>query len=424
MEHREHPGAHGGRAVRARHGLAAVRRGARWAVCEPTRLMILSAVVALVAVNLGPGLDLSRVWTSKTYLGIGGEGVRFDAAITVVDGLMTAFFLCVGLEIRREIAIGSLQSARAALAPIFCAVGGMLVPMVIYTSVAGAGAGASGWAVPSATDVALAVGVAGLVAPGLSPGARAFLLTLAVADDLGGIAVIGIWYSHGIAIAPTVAAVALAATYACLVRSRIIPLPIVLVLILPAWVLMWSAHIEPPIIGAIFGLATPIGRSDRGLSVCAEAELLLKRAAPLVGLVVLPLFAAITSSVTVTSGAIGSTVALGVALGLCLGKPIGIFGTFWILKRVRIAEHPAGSNIRELLGVSILGGVGFTVSLYIARVGLPKNGLEHSATFGVFAGSLLAATAGALYFRTVTRPADVLAANADYFPAEANAQHL
>ena len=351
--------------------------------------------------NLAPGLHVERLWSRKAYLGVGGNGLHFDLTDVVVDGLMTGFFLCVGLEIRRELAVGTLRSARAAVAPVLCAIGGMVVPMIVYTIIARHAGAAGGWAIPSATDVALAVGIAGLVAPGLSPGARAFLLTLAVADDLGGIAIIGVWYSHGIAVLPAAVAICLAAVAAVVVHMGLVRLPVALLLLLPAWMLMRSAHIEPPIIGAVFGLLVPIGSTTRGNSVCLEVDALLRRLGPLVGLAVLPLFAVVSASVPISGEAIGSSVAVGVALGLCLGKPLGIFGALWLFTKSGIAEHPQGSSARELLGVSILGGVGFTVSLFIARVGLSTDALQRSATFGVFVGSLLATAGGAAYFRSI-----------------------
>jgi Na+:H+ antiporter, NhaA family len=404
LEHGGRAVADGRRAVMAPAIGAGARRAVGWLLRDPSRLMIASAVVALSTATFAPGLDAPRIWSTGLELSIAGHDIRVDAGGVIVRGLMTAFFLCVGLEIRREIAIGTLHSVRAALAPVLCAVGGMIVPMLVYVSLAGGGQAAAGWAVPSATDVALAVGLAGLIAPGLSAGARAFLLTLAVADDIGGVAIIGLWYSHGVALLPAAGAVALAAVAALAVRSGIMRLTPALLLVVPAWALTWNAHVEPPIIGALFGLLTPIGRGERGREVAAEAERCLDWLGPLVGVIVLPLFAAVAASAALTTDSIDHGVVLGVALGLCVGKPVGIFGALWLLRRARIAELPAGATARELLGVSILAGIGFTVSLYIAGAGLPTAALQHSATLGVFTGSLLAAVAGAVYFRGATRP--------------------
>lgn len=389
---------------RARAAFGA-HRAARWLIADSSRLMIAAGALALVAANAVPALHLQTLWTSGVRLHLSHTWARLDLSSVTIDGLMTVFFLCVGIEIRREIAVGALRSWRAALAPVLCALGGMLVPMALYVLLAGHGRSSSGWAVPCATDIALAVGVAGIVAPGLSAGARAFLLTLAVADDLGGIAVIGIWYSHGIAIVPAAASLACALLFAGTLYAGVWPLVLGLVLLVPAWFLMWRAHVEPPIVGALFGILTPVAVGRNGDSVLSQAERFLARLSPVVGLVILPAFAAIAATVPISLSAAASTTAIAVAVGLFLGKPLGIFGTLKLITKVGLARHPDATSDKDLFGVSMLGGVGFTVSLFIARVGLPGGGPRDSATIGVFVGSLVAALVSALYFRTVGRRA-------------------
>jgi NhaA family Na+:H+ antiporter len=370
---------------------------------EPSLLMIVAAVLALGVTNLAPDMHFERLWTESLQLTLVGQSVSLALGPAVVDGLMTIFFLCVGLEIRRDIAFGPLSSARAAATPVVCAAGGMVVPMGIYWLIAGRGKTSSGWAIPSATDVALAVGIAALVAPRLSRGARAFLLTLAVVDDIGGIAVIGVFYTHDIALLPTCTGLMLAVASALAVRSGRIRLMPALTLLLPAWLLMWPAHIEPPIIGAVFALLIPASATFAGRSVRTEIDAVLSRLGPFVAFVILPLFAAVVASITLHAGGIVGGVSLAVALGLFLGKPIGIFGAFMLATRTGVGEHPSDTSSHELLGVSILAGVGFTVSLFIAHVGLAGTAFQDSATVGVFAGSLLATCAGAWYFAVAPR---------------------
>ncbi len=384
-------------------GALRLNRTAGWLVADSSRLMIAAGILALVIANAIPGLRLQSLWTAGFTLDLDGAHARVDLSNVIVNGLMTVFFLCVGIEIRREIAVGALRSVRTAIAPVLCALGGMLVPMGLYVLLAGHGRSSSGWAVPCATDIALAVGVAGIVAPGLSAGARAFLLTLAVADDLGGIAVIGIWYSHGISLLPAAASLACAVLFAGTLYLGMWPLPFGLILLVPAWLLMWRGHVEPPIVGALFGIVTPVAVGRHGTNVRVQAERFLARLSPIVGLVILPAFAAISATVPISLGAAVSTTAIGVAVGLFLGKPLGIFGTLKLITRTGLARHPDATTDRDLLGVSMLGGVGFTVSLFIARVGLPSGGLRAGATLGVFAGSLVAGLGSALYFRVAVR---------------------
>ena len=379
--------------------MSALRSRLRWVRTDDALRMVTAAGLALLVTNLVPGVDLERVWSADLRVGAAGHRLSIDTATVVVDGLMAAFFLAVGLEIRREMTYGSLRAPRAAAAPVVCAVGGMVAPMIIYRAFVPDGGGAAGWAIPSATDVALAVGIAALVAPHLSAGARAFLLTLAVADDLGGIAVISIWYSDGIALLPALGALSLAVLAALAVRTGVLTLGRALWLVVPALGLMYAAHIEPAIIGAVFGLTAPVGSAPRGRRVADDLQRILARLEPFVVRIVLPAFALVVASVPLDGTEVHVGVVLGVVCGLCIGKPLGVFGAWSLLARCGLADLPSGSTARELLGVSILAGIGFTVSLFIARAGLPSEPLRDSATIGVLLGSLLATGLAAWFFR-------------------------
>jgi Na+:H+ antiporter, NhaA family len=365
--------------------------------------MVVAAVAAFTATNAFPALHVERLWSRAVVLGWGDLTVRLDLSSVIVDGLMTVFFLCVGLEIRREIAFGTLRSPRAALMPVICAAGGMIVPAIVYALLAGGGRSAAGWAIPTATDIVLAVGILALVAPGISVGARIFLLTLAVTDDIGGVLIIGVWYSQDAVPLLAVGAVGLTMAAALAVASGKLRLVPSLVALIPAWILMRHAQIAPAIIGAVFGVLVPIAAEPRGRAVRADVERLLHRLEPAVASVVLPLFAAVSASIPVNGDRVDLGVAAGAALGLCLGKPLGIFGTAWILVRARVGKRPEGTSTRELLGITILGGVGFTVSFYLANLSFSEEHLRQSATLGVLAGSVLAAILGGLYFRVLRR---------------------
>lgn len=373
----------------------------RWARLASDRSvhMVAAAALAITATNAFPGLHVERLWSHSVAVGWGEHTARLDISSVTVEGLMTAFFLCVGLEIRREIAFGALRSRRAALLPVMCAAAGMLAPAFVYGIIAGGGDSSAGWAIPTATDAAVAVGILALVAPGLSTGARTFLLTLAVADDIGGIIIICFWYSHGAVLLLALAAVGISAVAALAVRAGVVRFIPALALLVPAWVLMHEAGISPAVIGAVFGLLVPMSAVPRGRAVRADVELLLGRLAPFVAALVLPLFAAVSASVPIEGADLQVGLVAGVAVGLCLGKPLGIFGAAWLLVRFRVGERPAGTTTRELLGVAILGGVGFTVSLYIAELSFADGRLQQTATLGVMVGSAAAMVLGALYFR-------------------------
>lgn len=359
---------------------------------HPSLGMVAAALLALVATNVLPGEGPRPLWDA----GVGGVTIGG----VVVDGLMTAFFLAVGLEIRREVTFGTLRRPAAALTPVACALGGMLVPVAVYLVFAGGrGDPATGWAIPAATDIALAVGLLGLVAPGLSAGARAFLLTLAVADDLGGIAIIAVFYAEDVELpALLLAGVLLAATAAALRRGTLGLAPALAVLV-PCWLLLRAGHVEPPIVGALLGLAVPL----RAGTLRAQADALLERLEPAVTIVVLPLFTAVSASVVLDPGGLRAGVVAGVALGLLVGKPLGIMGAYAVLRALRLGAPPAGTDVRELAGLSLLAGVGFTVSLYIADVAFADEALERAAVLGVLIGSALAVAAGTVVLRAGQR---------------------
>jgi NhaA family Na+:H+ antiporter len=382
------------------HGAVGVRTLRRLASDHSLR-MVVAALAAITVTNGFPGLHVERLWSHAVVLGWGDATARLDLSSVIVDGLMTAFFLCVGLEIRREIAFGTMRSRRAALMPVICAAGGMIVPAGVYVLFARTGESGAGWAIPTATDVVLAAGLLALVAPGVSVGARMFLLTLAVADDIGGVLIISVWYSQGAVPLFAVGAVGLAIVAAVAVGSGMVRLGPSLVALVPAWILMHDADIAPAIIGAVFGVLMPIGAVPRGRAVREDVERLLGRLEPAIGAVVLPLFAAVSASVPVDGDKLNIRVAAGVVLGLCLGKPLGIFGAAWVLVRLRAGQRPEGTSTSELLGVAILGGVGFTVSLYIANLSFSAEAPRQSATLGILAGSVLATIVGALYFRAL-----------------------
>ena len=329
-------------------------------------LLLIATVVALVWANVGTSYD--------AVFG----GIRF----VVADGLMTVFFLGVGLEIRRELASGVLADRRRAALPLFAALGGMLVPAFVFAVVNRDGA-LRGCGVPTATDIAFAVGLVAVVrAP---PALRALLLALAILDDIGAIVIIAVFYAHGIDPGGILLALLGVVLVVVLRRWRRWAhlAPGVLV-----WVGLWRAGIHPAVAGVVVGMLTPVADA-------ARLEQILR---PWTSLAIMPVFALANAGVSLDGFAIDRIFA-GAALGLLLGKPIGIVLASALAVRLGLARLPAGLRWREVGLLGLVAGVGFTMSIFIAGIAFPTSTALASAKLGVLAGSLASGSLAVLVSR-------------------------
>jgi NhaA family Na+:H+ antiporter len=305
-------------------------------------------LVALVWANLGG--SYAAFWERSLDLGFASKDLRH----WVNDGLMAIFFFVVGLEIKRELVTGELRDRRVAAMPLIGAIGGMALPALAYFALNASGAGVRGWAIPMATDIAFVVGVVALLGPRVPDGLKVFLLALAIIDDIGAIAVIAIFYSGGIH--PTVVAVAIG-------------------LLVPA---------------------RPIG--DRSILEDIERKL-----HPISSYLVIPLFGLANAGVALTASSLGaafrSRVVLGIVAGLLVGKTVGIFVATRLGELAGAGRRPSGVRWTQMAGASALCGIGFTVSLFIARLAFDDTELIDQATIGVLIGSVCSATLGAVILR-------------------------
>ncbi len=344
------------------------------------------------------------------------------------DGLLAVFFLVVGLELRRELVAGSLRDPRHAAVPALAAVGGMVVPAALYVLVVGLGGGSGlhGWAVPTATDIAFALAVLALVGRGLPGAARVFLLTLAVVDDLLAILVIAVFYAEEIHAGWLAGAAVAVAAFAALVRfrprRRAVRAGWVVLLVglaLTAWGTLHASGIHATIAGVACGLVVPAAPgSDGRPSLASRLE---HQVRPWSAAVAAPVFAFFAAGVPLSGrgNVLAEPVAWGVLLGLVVGKPVGVLGTTALLTRFTGLRLPGGLRARDLLGVGLLGGVGFTVSLLVAHLAFDDGTLGDAATLAVFAGSLLSALAAALVMARQRRPAPRVVPRAADEPDEA-----
>jgi NhaA family Na+:H+ antiporter len=399
-------------------------------------VLIIAAAVALVWVNSPWADSYDELWNATIDVRLGSV-LHFEEHLhkIVNDGLMTLFFLVVGLEIKRELAVGQLSDPRAAALPALAAVGGMVVPAALYVALNPGGAEAGGWGIAMATDIAFAVGVVALLGSRVHPRLKLFLLTLAIVDDVGAILVIAVFYTDDLEPAW------LALTAACV-------LAVVALRALRVWaiapyvavgVVMWYATFESgvhaTIAGVLLGLLAPTrplfdpataqqegaaladGATaeevrharfvlDESISVCERLEYLLH---PWTGFVIIPVFALANAGIEISASSLrdaaSSTVTWGVIVGLAVGKPLGITLFTWLGTRLGL-RLPSGLDWRQVLGLGLAGGIGFTVAIFVTGLAFEdEQVLLDDAKVGIFVASFLAAAAALAVLRTVSRPA-------------------
>ena len=361
-----------------------------------------------------------------------GDVVQLDMDVhgLVNDGLMTLFFLLAGLEIKRQLVTGELRDRRAATLPAIAALGGMVVPALIYLAVNAGHPGSSGWGIPVATDIAFAVGIVTLAGPRVPLGARIFILTLAVVDDVGGIIVIAVFYADDVR--STWLGVALLTVLATIVvrRSEVRSLVPYVVLGAACWYALYRSGVEAAIAGVVFGLLTPtrpfhdprhfgdacrqlVDRIERSDEVAVEdlARYAIDTASPLertegrlnlwVSFGIVPLFALVNAGVRLDAAVLDARVTVGVVLGLVIGKTVGVLGGAWIAVRLGVGRLPGSVTWRHMLGLATTAGIGFTVALFVTGLSFTDQTLTSSAKIGILLASAVAGVAGFVLLRSL-----------------------
>ncbi len=361
-------------------------------------VLALAAMAALVVSN-SPWRGLYRDFVALPgTIDIGGLVVLAKPLLLWVNDLwMAVFFFLVGLEVKRELVEGELSTPAQALLPAAAAVGGMVAPAAIYAALnLGDPVALRGWAIPAATDIAFALGIALLLGPRVPASLKVFLTAVAIIDDLGAIVVIAVFYTAQLSLPALLAAGAGFAALAALNRAGVTRADVYVVIGLAIWACVLKSGVHATLAGVATALAIPL-RDREGGSPAGALEHGLH---PWVAFAVLPMFAFANAGVDLSGMSPGSLLAgipLGIAAGLVAGKALGVYGTAWLLLRLGIAPAPAGASGRQLLGVCVLCGIGFTMSLFIG--GLAFDGLgaafETNVKLGVLAGSALAALLGA-----------------------------
>ena len=354
-------------------------------------LLFASAVAALVWANSPASASYVQLWSYPVFGETAGHWVN--------DGLMTLFFLLVGLEIKREILVGELASIKRAALPLVGAVGGMIVPAVCFALIAKGTPASPGWGIPMATDIAFALGVVTLLGSRVPPALKVFLVALAIVDDIGAVLVIALFYTADINVAAVGAGGALVAVLLTFNRIRIRSPLAYLVVGALLWFVVLRSGVHATIAGVLLAMTIPADGDDAPL-------LRIERAlhAP-ISYGVMPLFAFANAGIqlpTSLAPLLSQPAALGTAVGLIFGKPIGILGATFVAVRLRIAELPAATTLPLLVGVALLGGIGFTMSLFIAALAFRQSDQLTAAKLGVLGGSLVAGALGSAIL--LTRP--------------------
>jgi NhaA family Na+:H+ antiporter len=360
---------------------------------EAASLALLAAAAAgLGWANLGHGYD--SLLGLPVRVGLGPWRAAADVHFVVNEGLMAAFFLQIGLEIRREMIEGELAAPRLAAAPILAALGGMALPALLYLACARHDPAAlRGWAVPIATDIAFSLAAMQALGRRAPAGLRVFLTAIAVADDLGAILVLAVFYAGTIHLAWLAAAVLVWFALFGMNRAgvrRVGPY-------MAGAVLLWAAAVrsgvQPTLAGAAVAFAVPMAESG------SAGRALERELWPWVAFLVLPLFGLLNAGLrfsALPTGVLGDAAVLGTALGLLMGKPLGVFGVTWLGCRLRLIRLPPGLRWRQVAGMAMLCGIGFTVSLFISDLAFGGTARAASVKAAVLAASLLAAVSGVL----------------------------
>ena len=373
-------------------------------------LILIASALGLLAANSGLADTYFAFLDFKFQVGPSSLELDFTILKSINYLLMSLFFFVVGLEIKRELTSGHLASFKAAAAPLFAAIGGMSLPAIIYLAIAG-GVEPNGWAVPVATDIALAVGLLALVGSSAQASLRSFLLALAVIDDIGAILIIALVYSTGVNISWGLAG--LLTIFAILgfkklgSQSIFVFLPLGLLL----WYCSYRFGVHPTIAGVILGLLTPntpianskvIDSEDGSLSVI---EYLESKLHPISSYLIVPIFAFANTGVEVSSksinSAINSVIAWGIFFGLVIGKPLGVLLATMAAKKIKIAEYPQGVRNLDLFATGSAAGIGFTVAIFIARLAFDSPEIVDLAIFSVIVGSVVSGLISLLIFKTL-----------------------
>jgi|TARA_B110000914_G_scaffold217753_1_gene224245 NhaA family Na+:H+ antiporter len=386
-------------------------------------LLLVATAVALFWANSPWGASYESFWHTDIKIVVGSwHFPHMTVGHFVNDGLMALFFFVVGLEIKRELVTGQLNTLRAAALPAIAAVGGMIGPALLYFMLNNSGEAARGWGIPMATDIAFAVGIVALLGARVSPKLKLFLLTLAIVDDIGAIAVIAIFYTTDLSISWLVIAVVGLVGIRVLQILKVWAIAVYILLGIFIWYAMLESGVHATIAGVALGLLTPARPllaerdaqsivdampDDAGIGEVRHVSFLVQESVPLTerfenflhpftAYMIIPIFALANAGIVLTSekvsAATSSNVTIGIILGLVVGKPLGITLFAWVATKVGF-ELPPGINWVQFIGMGLAAGIGFTVSIFVAGLAFQTDAITDLGKIGILAASAIAAVA-------------------------------
>jgi NhaA family Na+:H+ antiporter len=413
-------------------------------------VLFASVLVAILWANSPYAESYHAVWEANLNIGLAGAGLDAPLHIWINDGLMALFFFVIGLELKREFMAGELSSVKKATLPMVAALGGMIVPALTYTAFNAGSPSAAGWGIPMATDIAFALALLSLAGKHIPSSIKVFLSALAVADDLGAVMVIAFFYTAQISFMPLLLAFALLAVLGLGNYLGIRSVIFYMVIGIIVWACFLMSGVHATIAGVLVALTIPARpkideeeyvanlrenatafegaiRQD-GALITSEQYHILERVKqlsldaetplqkienalhPWVAFIIMPLFALANAGVHLDAGffnAMGTATSLGVLCGLVVGKCVGIFGFTWIMVRFRLAGLPAGAQWGHIFGVSLLAGVGFTMSLFITELAFGNPELIAQSKYAILVASLISGILGLSVLKTFVRTQNV-----------------
>ena len=375
-------------------------------------LVLVAAALGLITANSPLSDEYFSFLDLDLSIGSGWSLIDLSVLKLINYLLMSIFFFVVGLEIKRELTSGHLASFKKAMLPFLAAIGGMALPALIYLAIAG-GVAPTGWGVPVATDIALAVGLLTMLGPSVAAALRSFLLALAVIDDIGAILVIAFVYSTGISFSWLAAALLSILLVAALKKTGVGSIAVYSIFAFTLWFCLYKTGVHPTLAGVILGLMTPnIAHKGKKLEDIEDGSVsvidwLEHKFHPVSTFFVVPVFAFANTGVVITSESIEaasqSLIAWGIFFGLVLGKPLGVLSAALLAKRLKVAELPDGVDKSSLLATGSAAGIGFTVAIFIANLAFDDAATQDIAVLAVIVASVVSALISTVLFKVVAR---------------------
>jgi Na+/H+ antiporter nhaA len=369
-------------------------------------LLLFSAAVAMLLANSPLSSQYNDFLNLPVSLQIGSFSINKTLIHWINDGFMAVFFVLVGMEVKKELFEGALSSYQQAIFPAIAAVGGMIVPALVYWFIAKQDPSlANGWAIPMATDIAFALGIMALLSKQVPLPLKIFLLALAIIDDLGAIVVIALFFSHELSVQALIFSGVSILTLVLLNRFRVSALCAYMVVGAILWASVLKSGVHATLAGVIIGFCIPL-KGKKGERPLHDFEHIL---APWSSFVILPLFAFANAGVSfdgIDVSMISSPLLLAIACGLIIGKPVGVFGFSYISVKLGLAKLPDGINFKQIFAVAVLCGIGFTMSMFLASLAFDADAGESVnklSRLGILLGSTVSATLGYLFLKKTTK---------------------